>query len=47
QWNPNVVFTGSLGYHIVGDYYAFDNDASGELSTSNVMSTGMQLSISF
>lgn len=47
QWNPNVVFSSHIGYHLVGDYYAFMNDASEELSTSNVMSTGMNLSVNF
>ena len=46
QWNPNVVFSGNLGYHFVGDYYAFSN-TSDELSVTNIMSTGMSLSINF
>lgn len=46
QWNPTVVFSGHVGYHFVGDYYAFQNTAE-ELDLSNVMSTGMQLSINF
>lgn len=25
QWNTNVAINGSIGYHIVGDYYAFTN----------------------
>jgi hypothetical protein len=47
QWNPTVVFSGHLGYHFVGDYYAFQNSASEELDLANVMSTGMQLAINF
>lgn len=47
QWNPSVIFSGFLGYHFVGDFYAFSNEASDELSVSNVMSTGMKLSVSF
>ncbi len=47
QWNPNVIFSGHLGYHFVGDYYSFANDANNELETTNVMSTGMNLSVSF
>jgi hypothetical protein len=46
QWNPNVVFSGNLGYHFVGDYYAFTNTDE-DLSLSNVMSSGMKLSINF
>lgn len=47
QWNPNVVFSSHLAYHMVGDYYAFINDANNELETANVMSTGMKLSVNF
>jgi hypothetical protein len=47
QWNPNVVFSGHLGYHLVGDYYSFINDADDEMSVTNVMATGMSLAINF
>jgi hypothetical protein len=47
QWNPTVMFSGHVGYHFVGDYYAFQNSATDELDLSNVMSTGMQLAINF
>lgn len=48
QWNPSVTFSGFLGYHIVGDYYAFSNDpAQEELSLNNVMSSGFRMSVSF
>lgn len=47
QWNPSLIFSGFFGYHFVGDYYAFANDANNELSTTNVMVTGMRLSINF
>lgn len=46
QWNPQVEFSGFLGYHVVGDYYAFSNDTE-ELEVTNVMSTGMRLAINF
>lgn len=46
QWNPSVMFSGFVGYHVVGEYYAFSDDTE-ELSTSNVMSTGMNLAIQF
>ena len=46
KWNPNTTFSAHLAYHLVGSYYSFSND-SDDLSTTNVMSTGMQLSIEF
>lgn len=46
QWNPAVEFSGFLAYHVVGDYYAFSNDTE-ELETTNVMASGMRLSVSF
>lgn len=46
QWNPAVVFSGFLGYHVVGDYYAFSNDTE-DLDINNVMSSGMRLSVNF
>ena len=46
RWNPNVTFSSYLAYHMVGSYYAFSN-SSEDLSTTNVMATGMQLSIQF
>lgn len=47
QWNPNITFSGMLGYHVVGEYYAFQNDPNEELDTANVMLTGMKLGIKF
>jgi len=46
KWNPSVNFTGYLGYHFVGDYYKFSNDTE-ELSTTNVMASGMRLAVNF
>lgn len=46
QWNPQVEFSGFVGYHVVGDYYAFSNDTE-EITTTNVMASGMRLSINF
>lgn len=47
QWNPNIIFSGLIGYHLVGDYYSFANDPNNDLDTANVMLTGMQLGIKF
>lgn len=47
QWNSAVVVSGFLGYHFVGDFYKFDNNANTEISTSNVMASGMRLSVNF
>ncbi len=46
QWNPSVNFSGFVGYHVVGDYYAFTNTAE-ELSLTNVLSSGFRLQIEF
>jgi len=46
QWNPSVEFSGFLGYHVVGDYYKFSNDTE-ELETTDVMASGMRLSVNF
>ena len=46
KWNPTVTVTGHIGYHFVGDYYSFTN-TSDDLELSDVMSTGMQLSVAF
>jgi hypothetical protein len=46
RWNPSVTYTGYLGYHFVGDYYAF-SDSTEELDLNNVMASGMRLSVSF
>lgn len=46
QWNPNVIYSGNLGYHQVGDFYSFNN-SSDELSVTNVTTLGMSLSVSF
>lgn len=47
KWNPNIIFSGMLGYHFVGDYYTFKNDASDSLNKTNVMLTGLSLGINF
>ena len=46
QWNPSVKFSGFLGYHAVGDYYAFSNEGD-DLSLNNVMSSGFRLNVNF
>lgn len=46
QWNPAVKFSGFLAYHMVGDFYKFSNDTE-EIETTNVMASGMRLSVSF
>ncbi len=46
QWNSNVLFTGYLAHHMVGDYFGFSNE-SDELSLTNVTATGMRLSVNF
>lgn len=47
QWNPNVNVSGFLGYWLVGDYYAFNNDADDELKVENVLGAGLKLGIDF
>lgn len=47
QWNPNVVVSGFIAYWLVGDYYAFNNDANSDLSIDNVMGGGLKLGIDF
>ena len=47
QWNTNIIFSGMMAYHVVGDFYAFKNDASDALDTANVLLTGMKLGINF
>jgi hypothetical protein len=47
QWNPSVVFSGFVGYHFVGDFYRFSNEADNELETVNIMSSGMRLNVLF
>ncbi len=46
QWNPNVNISGYLGYWLVGDYYKFSNAAK-EISTQNVLGSGLRLGITF
>lgn len=47
KWNPNIVLSGMLGYHVVGDFYTFANDPNEKLGKANVMLTGLQLGINF
>lgn len=47
QWNPNVKISGFLAYWLVGDYYAFDNDANDSIATENILGTGMRIGIDF
>ncbi len=47
KWNPNVTISGYYGYWKVGDYYAFNNDASSELSLSNVHGGGLRATLEF
>ncbi len=46
QWNPNVKLSGFMAYWLVGDYYAFTNQAE-ELDLANVLGTGLRLGIDF
>jgi hypothetical protein len=47
-WNPNVTIGGYYGYWVVGDYYAFTNDPSGEeLSLDNVHGGGLRATLQF
>lgn len=47
QWNPNVTVSGYLAYWLVGDYYAFNNDAASDISLDNVLGGGLKLGIDF
>ena len=47
QWNPNVKISGFLAYWLVGDYYAFDNNANDSIATENILGTGMRIGIDF
>lgn len=47
EWNPQIHISGFVGYYFVGDYYSFDNDASTSIETSNIVSSGMRLSVNF
>lgn len=46
-WNPSVLLSGSVNYLQVGDYYAFDNDASSSINLTNVTSYKLNMSINF
>jgi hypothetical protein len=46
-WNPSIVVNGFVGYHKVGDYYAFDNNAGTEIELTDVMSYGFRVSVDF
>ena len=48
RWNPNVTVGGYYGYWVVGDYYAFTNDNSGDkLSLANVHGGGLRATLEF
>jgi hypothetical protein len=47
QWNPNVKVSGFAAYWLVGDYYAFDNDANEKIDLQNILGTGVRLGIDF
>ncbi len=46
RWNPNVVISGYYGYWVVGDYYAFSNDAE-EIDVQNVHGGGLRATLEF
>jgi hypothetical protein len=46
RWNPNVVLSGSYGYWMVGDYYAFSNSAT-KLDTSSVHGGSLRATLEF
>jgi hypothetical protein len=46
-WNPNVTISGFLGYHMVGDYYKFNNDPNSELAVKNNYTTGFRMAVQF
>ena len=46
RWNTNVTFGAYAAYHMVGDYYSFTN-TDDDLSLSNVLASGMQLTVDF
>ena len=47
EWNPQIIISGFVGYYAVGDYYSFDNDPASELETTNIVSSGLRLSVNF
>lgn len=48
KWNTDVSVMGSLGYHFVGEYYAFDNSSTeGSPSLSNPYAAKIQTVINF
>ena len=50
RWNPNVTIGGYYGYWMVGDYYAYTNNAATngkELSLSNVHGGGLRATLEF
>ena len=47
RWNPNVTISGYYAYWVVGDYYAFTNDSTKKLSTSNVHGGGLRATLEF
>ena len=48
NWNSNVSILGSLGYHIVGNYYSFDNNlAAPDLGLENAYAAQLKTIIHF
>jgi hypothetical protein len=46
-WNPNVTISGFLGYHFVGDYYKFNNNAASELAVKDTYTSGFRMAVHF
>lgn len=47
RWNPNVVISGYYGYWVVGDYYAFTNNAATDMEVTNVHGGGLRATLEF
>ncbi len=47
EWNPQIHISGFIGYYFVGDYYSFDNNPSTSIDTSDIVSSGMRISVNF
>ncbi len=47
RWNPNVTISGYYGYWVVGDYYAYDNNAATEIDLQNVHGGGLRATLEF
>lgn len=46
-WNNEISIGGSLGYHLVGDYYTFSNDSGTALSAKNSFVAQLRTAINF